>query len=149
MAAQRSRSPLRPVRRLRTRRNLMRAIRASRGLLRRWIALWLEDRRRARAATHVGPTVPNTPANVAASDFVTYIMVDWQDMSGNELGFRLYRKVDAGAYGLYQTLGPNVVSYQDNAVVILHLYTYYLTAVNAVWGSAPSHESGGVVGAGC
>ena len=126
----------------------MQRIRASRGLLRRWIALWLEDRRRARAATHVGPTVPNTPANVAASDFVTYIMVDWQDMSGNELGFRLYRKVDAGAYGLYQTLGPNVVSYQDNAVVISHLYTYYVTAFNAVGESAPSNESGVVCGSG-
>lgn len=126
----------------------MRTSRASKGTLRRWIALWLEDRRRARATTHVGPTVPNTPVNLAASDYVTYIMVNWQDMSGNELGFRLYRKVDAGAYGLYQTLGPNVVSYQDNSVIISHLYTYYVTAFNAVGESAPSNESGVVCGSG-
>ena len=69
-------------------------------------------------------------------------------MSGNELGFRLYRKVDAGAYGLYQTLGPNVVSYQDNSVIISHLYTYYVTAFNAVGESVPSNESGVVCGSG-
>jgi hypothetical protein len=118
----------------------MRAIRTSKRLLRRWIALWLEDRRRARAATHVGPTVPNAPANLIGTDLVTYIQLDWQDMSGNELGFRLYRKVDAGGYGLFQTFGPNVVSYQDNAVVISHWYYYYVTAYNAVGESAHSNE---------
>src|SRR5580765_6796670 len=118
----------------------MRAIRTSKRLLRRWIALWLEDRRRARAATHAGPTVPSAPANLAATDYVTYIMAAWQDMSGNELGFRLYRKVDAGAYGLYQTLGPNVVSYQDNSVIASHQYRYYVTAYNASGESAASNE---------
>jgi hypothetical protein len=49
---------------------------------------------------------------------------------------------------LYQTLGPNVVSYQDNSVIISHLYTYYVTAFNAVGESAPSNESGVVCGSG-
>jgi hypothetical protein len=118
----------------------MQRIRTSRGLLRRWIALWLEDRRRGRAATHVGPTVPNAPANLQGMDGVTYIQLNWQDMSDNELGFRLYRKVDSGAYGLYQTFGPNVVSYQDASVVLLHWYYYYITAYNAVGESGPSNE---------
>jgi hypothetical protein len=118
----------------------MRAIRTSRRLLRRWITLWLEDRRRARAATHVGPTVPNAPANLAAVDWGSFIKLDWQDNSGNELGFRLYRKVDAGAYGLYQTLGANVTTYQDSAVAFSHQYFYYVTAYNAVGESGPSNE---------
>ena len=120
----------------------MRAIRTTKGLLRRWLTLWLEDRRRARAATHVGPTVPNAPANLIGQDLVTYIQLDWQDMSNNELGFRLYRKVDSGSFGLYQTFGPNVVSYQDSAVVLSHWYYYYVTAYNAVGESGPSNQVG-------
>src|SRR5262249_53550382 len=81
-----------------TRKNLMQAIRTSRRLRGRWITLWWEDRRRARAATHAGPTVPNAPANLIGQDLVTYIQLDWQDMSSNELGFRLYRKVDSGGF---------------------------------------------------
>jgi hypothetical protein len=115
-------------------------LRTNRGLLRRWLTLWLEDRRRARAATHVGPTVPNAPAGLVAVDWGTFIRLDWQDMSNNELGFRLYRKVDAGAYGLYQTLGANVTTYQDNSVVVMHQYYYYVTAYNALGESGPSNE---------
>ena len=118
----------------------MQRIRASKRLLRRWITLWLEDRRRARAATHAGPAVPNAPANLNGSDQTPVIVLTWQDMSGDELGFRLYRKVDGGAYSLYQTLGPNVVSYQDEAVVSDHWYYYYITAYNAVGESAHSNE---------
>jgi hypothetical protein len=84
--------------------------------------------------------VPNAPANLIGADLVTYIQLNWQDMSANELGFRLYRKVDAGAYSLYQTFGPDVISYQDNAVVISHWYYYYVTAYNAVGESGPSNE---------
>jgi hypothetical protein len=117
----------------------MRAIRTSRGVLRRWLALWLEDRRRARAATHAGPAIPNAPANLNAADEGIDIGLTWQDTSNNELGFRLYRKVDAGAYGLYQTFGANVTSYQDSAVVVMHQYSYYVTAYNAVGESGPSN----------
>src|SRR5262245_53676173 len=118
----------------------MQTIRTSKGLLRRWLTLWLEERRRARAATHAGPTVPNAPANLIGTDWVTFIVLDWQDMWSNELGFRLYRKVDSGAFGLYQTFGANVVTYQDNAVVNAHWYYYYVTAYNAVGESAPSNQ---------
>jgi hypothetical protein len=108
--------------------------------LRSWVALFLQERRRVRAATHAGPTVPNAPANLIGSDLVTYIQLDWQDMSNNELGFHLYRKVDSGSYGLYQTFAPNIVTYQDSAVVISHWYYYYITAYNAVGESAHSNE---------
>src|SRR6476620_2494722 len=118
----------------------MRAIRTSKRLLRRWIALWLEERRRGRAATHTGPAIPNAPANLNAADEGIDVGLTWQDMSNNELGFRLYRKVDAGAYGLYQTLGANVMTYQDHSVVVMHQYFYYVTAYNALGESGPSNE---------
>lgn len=71
---------------------------------------------------------------------MTYIQLDWQDMSGNELGFVVYRKADAGAYGFYQSLAANVVTYQDHSVIIAHVYRYYVTAFNAIGESAPSNE---------
>jgi hypothetical protein len=117
----------------------MRTIRTNRGLLRRWLTLWLEDRRRARAAAHAVPTVPNTPV-LTGFDVVTYVQLNWQDLSDNELGFRLYRKENPAAYSLYQTFGPNVTAYQDFGIVALHLYYYYVTAYNAVGESAPSNE---------
>ena len=77
---------------------------------------------------------------------VTFIQLGWQDMSSNELGFRLYRKVDTGAYGLYQTLGANVTSYQDNSVVVMHQYFYYVTAYNGIGESTASNEVNVVFG---
>jgi len=118
----------------------MPTIPTNRRLLRRWLTLWLEERRRARAATHVGPTVPNAPANLSAVDWGTFIQLDWQDMSDNETGFRLYRRDGAGAYALYQILLANVTTYQDSGVIFEHSYRYYVTAYNAVGESAPSDE---------
>lgn len=118
----------------------MRAIRTSKRLLRRWIALWLEDRRRARAATHLGPTVPNAPANLVGTDWGTFIQLTWQDMSNDEFGFHLYRKEDSGTYQLYQILGANVTLYQDSAVIGGHQYRYYVTAFNAQGDSGQSNE---------
>jgi hypothetical protein len=119
----------------------MRASRTSRGLPRRWLTLWLEDRRRARAATHVGPAIPNVPANLVATDWGTYIGLTWQDMSSNEVGFQLYRRVDGGGYALYQILGANVTSYNDTSVIFAHQYFYYVTAYNAVGESGPSNTA--------
>jgi hypothetical protein len=102
--------------------------------------MWLQDRRRARAATHLGPTVPNAPANLTGADWGTYLQLDWQDMSGDETGFHLYRKVDAGAYALYQILFANVTTYQDHSVVIGTGYRYYVKAYNALGESGASNE---------
>ena len=120
----------------------MQAIRTSKRLLRRWLTLWLEDRRRARAANHVsGPTVPNAPANLSATDEGVDILLTWQDTSSDEFGFRVYRREGANPYGLYQTLGAGVQSYQDSAVIVEHTYRYYVVAFNAVGESAPSNEA--------
>jgi fibronectin type 3 domain-containing protein len=84
--------------------------------------------------------VPNAPANLNGVDWGTYIQLDWQDMSADETGFHLYRRVDNGAYGLYQTFGANVTTYQDHSVIIGKQYRYYVKAYNAVGESAASNE---------
>jgi hypothetical protein len=117
----------------------MRAIRTSRRLLHHWICLWLEDRRRARAATHLGPTVPNAPANLALSDVSNFIQLTWSDMSGDEQGFYVYRNADFAGFVIWRILGPNVTQVQDTGVAVGHNYAYYVAAFNAVGESAPSN----------
>jgi hypothetical protein len=102
--------------------------------------MWLQDRRRARSATHLGPAVPNAPANLSGVDTGTYIDLNWQDRSADETGFHLYRRVDAGAYALYQTLFTDVTTYQDHSVITGHEYRYYVKAYNGVGESAASNE---------
>jgi hypothetical protein len=108
--------------------------------VRDWMLIWLQGRRRKRAASHAGPPVPNAPANLVGEDLVTFIQLTWQDMSSDESGFHLYRKVDAGSYQLYQILGANVTSYQDSAVITGHSYRYRVAAFNAQGDSAQSNE---------
>ena len=56
-------------------------------------------------------------------------------------GFRVYRKEGSGSYGLWQTLGANVVQVQDSGVIMYETYRYYIVAYNAVGESAQSNEA--------
>src|SRR5882672_1980215 len=112
---------------------------ASRRVLRSWLAVWLQGRRRTRALTHAPPAVPKAPSNLAASDGANYIQLAWSDLSGNELGFRVYRNADGAGYVLWRTLGVNVTNTQDATVVISHVYSYYVTAYNADGESDPTN----------
>lgn len=107
--------------------------------LRTWLAFSFQGRRRKRAAAHAAPTVPTAPGNLSAVDQSVSIRLTWQDRSSDETGFRLYRKVDSGSYGLFQTIGANVTSYVDGDVVEGSVYYYYVTAFNAVGESGGSN----------
>ena len=106
--------------------------------LRAWVARFLQGRRRKRAAA---PRVPLAPSNLTALDNSTYVQLSWTDRSADELGFRVYRKEGSGSYGLWQTLGANVVQVQDSGVIIYETYAYYVVAYNAVGESAQSNEA--------
>jgi fibronectin type 3 domain-containing protein len=122
----------------------MQMLRTVRG---RWLAMWLQDRRRVRAATHLGPSVPNAPVNLNLSDGSNYITLTWTDMSNDELGFHVYRSVQGGGFALWAILGANVTTTQDNSVILGHVYAYYVTAYNAVGESAPSNTASEPFGA--
>jgi uncharacterized protein len=75
----------------------------------------------------------------------TEACLDWQDNATNEQGFKINRKLNAGAYQLSLFLvGANVVSYKDTSLVRGatedNNYCYTVTAYNANGDSAPSNE---------
>src|SRR5439155_8429233 len=113
--------------------------------LRSWWALWLQGRRRKRIAAV--PAVPVAPSSLDALDNGILVQLTWQDLSSNEQGFRVYRKVDGGSFGLWRTLGANIVTTQDTGVSVGHFYAYYVTAYNAVGESGPSNTVSFVFGA--
>jgi hypothetical protein len=108
--------------------------------LRRWESLWLQKRRRRRRA--VGqPTVPVAPGNlIADANGGVLVVLQWDDRSGNEQGFKIYRQADGGGYEHWQTVGVGVTEAQDPSVVSGHVYAYYVTAFNAAGESGPSNE---------
>lgn len=67
--------------------------------------------------------------------------IAWTDNSTNEDGFRLERKVDAGAYATFTTTGPNVTQASDAGLVLNSTYCYRVAAFNAFGGSAFSNEA--------
>ena len=107
--------------------------------LRNWAVWMLQQRRRVRALADAGPAAPKAPTNLIGSDGANYIQLGWSDLSGNELGFRVYRNDNGAGYVLWRTLGANVVNTQDATVVVQHVYSYYVTAYNAVGESGPSN----------
>jgi hypothetical protein len=111
-----------------------------------WLATWAQGRRRKRVAAAL-PAGPIAPGNLSLADVATWIELTWQDRSGDEQGFRVYRKVDGGSFALWQSLGPNVTTTQDVSVLTGHNYSYYVTAYNAVGESAPSNTVSETYGA--
>src|SRR5947208_3053648 len=110
------------------------------GMLRSWEAQYVQARRRKRALAHSVPTVPTAPGNLNASDDGVSIQLSWFDLSSNELGFNLYKRVDAGGYSFFRALGAGVTATSDFAASNGHVYRYYITAFNAVGESGPSNE---------
>jgi hypothetical protein len=105
-----------------------------------WVALYLQGRRRKRVAGQ--PNVPAAPASLTLTDNVSDVVLDWQDRSSNETGFRVYRD---GA--LLSTRPAGTTAYADPTVVQGTSYTYYVTAFNANGESEHSNTVSVEVGA--
>jgi hypothetical protein len=109
-----------------------------RNVVREWWVMRSQKRRRKRDSAS---GAPNAPANLTLADVSNWIQLTWQDMSSNEQGFRVYRKVDGGSFGLWLSLGANSTTTNDAGVLVGHVYAYYVTAYNAVGESAPSNTA--------
>jgi hypothetical protein len=82
---------------------------------------------------------PDPPSNLSAqAPNCSEVSVRWTDNSDNELGFKLERRVGAGAWSQIALLGANVERYSDRSVGQNITYTYRVRAYN---GSADSDYS--------
>jgi hypothetical protein len=77
----------------------------------------------------------NVPAAVnnifiGANAQQTLINISWSDNSENETGFSIERKVDAGSFVNWKSVGANVTSTSDADVVVGSQYQYRITAFN-------------------
>jgi hypothetical protein len=96
----------------------------------------LAKRRRKRAASHVH--VPEAPTNLSGESTLFDVVLDWEDRSSNESGFRLYRREFSDPYVLLAETGPEETTYHDAAVEMGIFYSYYVVAFNEAGESAPS-----------
>ena len=109
-----------------------------------WTALFLQERREARAAAHAAPPppLPVVPVCLNASNAGPYINVAWYDPAGDKTGFRVYRKVDSDpVYVVWRELGADLSSADDSDVLAGHTYYYGLAAFNAAGESTPLLEA--------
>ena len=99
---------------------------------------WLAEQRHKQRLVSAQP-IPAAPVNFTASDIATAIQLAWTPVTdGTVTGYRIYRKVDAGSFALYSTVGASASPQQDTAVIMASTYYYYLTAYNGFGESAPS-----------
>lgn len=69
------------------------------------------------------------------------LTLTWQDNSDNEDGFRVYRRIDGGAWLAWASVGANVEEWVDTAVSPGVTYGYQVTAFNSNGESARSNEA--------
>lgn len=87
------------------------------------------------------PGAPNAPSGVAAAMQVpnTTVRVTWSDNSGDETGFNLYRSVNGGGFVFHDSVGANVVQYDDTGLTLGNSYSYRVSAEN---GAGESDQAG-------
>jgi fibronectin type 3 domain-containing protein len=88
-------------------------------------------------------TTPTAPSNLTASAVSPrQINLSWRDNSNNEQGFKIERKTGvSGTWSQMATVGANVTTYRDTAVLANTGYCYRVRAYNAAGNSQYSNEA--------
>jgi hypothetical protein len=85
------------------------------------------------------PGSPNPATGLAAVAAAPQIALNWQDNSSDETGFRIERRMLAGAYATVTTVAVDVTNFSDAPGP--GTWTYRVFAVNASGDSAASNEA--------
>jgi hypothetical protein len=91
-------------------------------------------------------TAPDAPAllvptGIGLSDREHQVRLTWLDLSDNEEGFRVERKIGAGSYAPVATLAPGTMLYVDTSLSGDTTYTLRVLAYNVVGSSASNEPS--------
>ncbi|GEM_PF-5313554 len=83
---------------------------------------------------------PAPPSNLNGSFITDHVALSWQDNSPNEDYFIIARKVAGYDYSILDSVGPNIVSYEDYSISLSSDYYYQIRAENSGGSSAYSAE---------
>jgi hypothetical protein len=90
--------------------------------------------------TTAGIPLPSPAGNLTATlGGPTRVDLAWSDQSWNELGFKVERKTDNGAFAQIATVPANVTTYADASVASFTTYTYRVTAFGEGGNALPSN----------
>jgi len=85
-------------------------------------------------------TIPIQPTNAALALVAGKVVVSWLDVASNETGYKVQKKPGActgtGTWAPLASVGPNVQSYTDGAVVQGQRYCYGIASTNSAGDSA-------------
>lgn len=95
-----------------------------------------------QSGTYVVVAVPTAPSSLTATAAISSrINLAWTDNSSTETGFRIERKVGAGAWSTVTTTAANVVSYSNTGLAASTAYDYRVYAINIAGDSAASNTA--------
>jgi gliding motility-associated-like protein len=93
----------------------------------------------ASTTTLWDPALPFSPRNLTATGIsVSEIALTWDDRSTNETGFKIERSIDGVAFSQIATVGADVTTYTNSALIKASKYFYRVIAYN---GSGTSYYS--------
>ena len=85
--------------------------------------------------------LPIAPTNLTITGHtINSVSLMWMDNSTKETGFKIYRKIDGGAFSLFQTVAANTTTWTNTGLNSGHTYYYQVTAYNDKGESAPSNN---------
>ena len=91
--------------------------------------------------------IPAAPSGLTITSLLqNKVSLSWTDNSGDESGFKIYRKTGTGTYVPIKTTVANVIAYTDNDTALRDgtVYYYQVCASNAAGDSAFSNEASGM-----
>ncbi|MBI5778803.1 MAG: fibronectin type III domain-containing protein [Planctomycetes bacterium] len=100
------------------------------------------------SATTLPPPPPAGPTGlIASAQAIDKIQLNWNDNSGDEDGFRIYRSTNGITYSQIVTLTLNTTVYQDMPVSSSVVYYYRVTAYSAYsgYGDSSAAETTGFI----
>jgi predicted phage tail protein len=85
---------------------------------------------------------PAAPSKLTAKALSSSrITLSWRDKSNNETGFRIYRKLESGAWSQIAKVGADTTSFMDTGLRSSTAYLYRVRAVNAIGQSKYSKKA--------
>lgn len=80
--------------------------------------------------------VPASPTNLTGTLVNNLVRLNWNDISNNESGFKIERKLLNGNFSVIGTVSANTTTYDDNSISTGQTYIYRVYSYNSAGNSA-------------